>query len=99
MEINGNKLFQMLEEKLSDLDQIMAEIDMDNVVGREIMNIDRLSRYCKISLNRLHELKKQKKIPFYQVKDNIYFYKDDIDNWMKTKEYKQIRREASRLVS
>ncbi len=93
---SGNQLIKMLDEKLLDLERIISEIDMDDVVRREIMTTKEFASYSKLSFEKISELKTQKKIPYYEALDRVYFYKEDIDNWMKSDEYISLLKQSTR---
>lgn len=48
------------------------------------MTADELSQYLKISIAKVYQLVRDKKLPFYNNHGFLRFYKEEIDNWMKT---------------
>lgn len=74
---------RILSEKISLLETVMAEIDADKVANTEIMIIEELVKYSGIDKGILTELKKREKIPFYEKDGRTYFYREDIDDWLK----------------
>lgn len=48
------------------------------------MTADELSQYLKISIAKVYQLVRDKKLPFHNNHGFLRFYKEEIDNWMKT---------------
>ena len=81
--MSNQDIVKVLSEKISNLDMILAEIDADRVANTEIMIFDELVKYSGIRKDLLVELKERDKIPFYEKDGRTYFYREDIDRWLK----------------
>ena len=55
------------------------------------MRADEVAQYLRISIAKVYQLVRDKKLPFYNNHGFLRFYKEEIDNWMKTPPEKPVK--------
>lgn len=67
-------------EKLSLLEQ---KIDEQNLLNKEVLNVDDVCKYLAISASHLYKLTSKKQIPHYCPEGKkLYFSRTEIDQWL-----------------
>lgn len=65
-----------------------------------IMTLEETSEYLKVSKSYLYKLTSRKKIPFYKPAGKlIYFFKNEIDQWIKDGKIKTSTEVTEQLMS
>ena len=58
----------------------------------EILNIKELSKYLKISTSTIRRMILKKEIPYFQLSNQYFFNKENINNWINNQINSNIKR-------
>lgn len=55
---------------------------MNEIIKKEIFNVNEISDYLHVSKSSIRKLIRENKIPYYRVLSRIFFEKEKIDMWI-----------------
>ena|SRR5690554_4046899 len=87
-----------LETLIKKLNSLEKKLDEQNVLNKDILDLQEASSYLNISESLLYKLVHRKAIVFYKPARKLFFRKEDLNDWVLSKKQNDITHESLELA-